>query len=118
MLVLKRAVNSENYQFIGVSRGGKSTKIHAVVDGLGNPICFQLTDGNIHDSIVAVDMLSHLNILDSTILADKAYGTKEILDYIQLQDGDYAIPPESNTRNPRCCIGCYIRSAIWRSVFP
>lgn len=73
------------------------------MDGLGNPVYFQLTGGNIHDSTVAVDVLSHLDISDSTILADKAYGTKEILDYIQLQDGDYVIPPKSNTRNPWCC---------------
>ena len=39
----------------------------------------------------------------NTILADKAYGTNEILDYIQQQDGDYAIPPKSNTRNPWRC---------------
>ena len=27
-------------------------------------------------------------------------GTREILDYIQQQDGGYAIPPKSNTRQP------------------
>ena len=59
--------------------------------------------GNIHDSSVAVDLLSGIDISESTILADKAYGTKEILDYIQRQDGDYAIPPKSNTRNPWKC---------------
>ena len=48
-------------------------------------------------------MLSGIGISESTILADKAYGTKEILDYIQRQDGDYAIPPKSNTRNPWKC---------------
>ena len=48
-------------------------------------------------------MLSGIDISESTILADKAYGTKEILDYIQRQDGDYAIPPKSNTRNPWKC---------------
>ena len=73
------------------------------MDGLGNPIYFQLTGGNIHDATVAVEVLSHLDISDSTILADKAYGTNEILDYIQQQDGDYAIPPKSNTRNPWRC---------------
>jgi transposase len=52
---------------------------------------------------VAVDVLSHLDISDSTILADKAYGTSEILDYIQQQDSDYAIPPKSNARNPWWC---------------
>ena len=62
-----------------------------------------MTGGNIHDSTVAVDVLSHIDISNSTVLADKAYGTKEILDYIQQQDGDYAIPPKSNTRNPWKC---------------
>ena len=50
-----------------------------------------------HDSKLAIDMLSNINISESTILADKAYGTKEILDYIQKEDGDYAIPPKSNS---------------------
>lgn len=73
------------------------------MDGLGNPLYFQLTSGNIHDSTVAVDILSHLDISGSTILADKAYGTNEILDYIQKQDADYVIPPKSNARNPWRC---------------
>ena len=73
------------------------------MDGLGNPIHIQLTSGNIHDSTVAIDLLSHLDISDSNILADKAYGTNEILNYIQRQDGDYAIPPKSNARNPWLC---------------
>lgn len=73
------------------------------MDGLGNPIHVQLTGGNIHDSKVAIDVLSHLDISDSTILADKVYGTNEILNYIQRHDGDYAIPPKSNTRNPWFC---------------
>ena len=73
------------------------------MDGLGNPVHLQLTGGNVHDSTVAVDVLSHLDLSNSTILADKAYGTNEILDYIQQQDGDYAIPPKSNTRSPWRC---------------
>lgn len=44
-------------------------------------------------------MLPHIKIADSTILANKAYGPNEILDYIQIQDdADYAISPKSNTR--------------------
>ena len=74
-----------------------------MVDGLGNPIYIQLTGGNIHDSTVAVDVLTHIDISNSTILADKAYGTAKILDYIQQQDGDYAIPPKSNAKNPWKC---------------
>lgn len=73
------------------------------MDGLGNPIYLQLSAGNIHDAKVATDVLSHVDIADSTILADKAYGTNEILDFIQRQDADYVIPPKVNTRNPWKC---------------
>ena len=62
-----------------------------------------MSSGNVHDATIAVDILSHLDVSNSTILADKAYGTSEILDYIQRQDGDYVIPPKSNSRNPWKC---------------
>ena len=48
---------------------------------------------------MAVDIPAHMDIFNSIIVADKAYGTKEILDYIQQQDSDDVIPPKSNTRN-------------------
>ena len=81
----------------------KNTKIHTIVDNIGNPIYFQLSSGNIHDSKVAVEILSNINISNSTILADKAYGTNEILDYIQQQGSNYVIPPKINSRNPWKC---------------
>jgi hypothetical protein len=40
-------------QAIGRSRGGLSTKIHALVDALGNPIGFLLTGGEAHDLVGA-----------------------------------------------------------------
>ncbi len=45
----KGALNAETHQDIGVSRGGKNTKIHAVVDALGNPVTLYLTPGNEND---------------------------------------------------------------------
>lgn len=86
-----------------MSRGGHTTKIHTIVDALGNPVYFQLSSGNIHDSTVAVDVLSHLNISNSNVLADKAYGTKDIREYIDSKEALYTIPPKSNTRNPWKC---------------
>ena len=53
---------------------------------------FMITPGNVNDSQVAVSLLSRLDISESNILADKAYGTNQILDYIQTQDGEYTIP--------------------------
>ena len=42
---------------IGVLRGGLSTKIHALVDALGNPIGFFLTGGEAHDLVGADHLL-------------------------------------------------------------
>ncbi|WP_286010121.1 transposase [Clostridium sp. Marseille-Q2269] len=55
--------------------------MHAVVDALGNPVYFQLSSGNLHDSTQAIDILSNIDIQSSNILADKAYGTNEICLY-------------------------------------
>jgi transposase len=41
----KKGVN----QAIGRSRDGLTTKIHMIVDALGNPLAFSLTGGQVHD---------------------------------------------------------------------
>jgi hypothetical protein len=38
-------------QAIGRSRGGLSTKIHTLVDALGNPVGFCLTGSEAHDLV-------------------------------------------------------------------
>ena len=42
---------------VGRTRGGLNTKLHAIVDGLGNPVEFVLSAGNDHDSVHAVELL-------------------------------------------------------------
>lgn len=56
---------------IGLSRGGLSTKIHALVDALGNPLGFLLTPGQAHDLEGADAFLPRLEA--DALLADKAY---------------------------------------------
>ncbi len=70
---------------------------------MGNPLEFLLTAGTVHDSKVAVELLSRRNLSESNILGDRAYGTNAILDYIQREDGEYTIPPKSNTVRPWYC---------------
>ena len=70
---------------IGVSKGGRNTKIHTLVDGLGNPLAFLLSPDNDHDSKYAIPLLSQVGIERSNILGDKAYGAKAIREYIDLQ---------------------------------
>ena len=96
-------MNNESNQHTGKSRGGNTTKIHAVVDGLGNPIYFQLSKGNINDNVHAIDVLSHVNLEGANVLGDKAYGASEIRNYITGKNARYTIPPKANTLEPWAC---------------
>ena len=98
--------NREKYeqnQCIGITRGGRNTKIHAVVDGIGYPIHLQLSSGNISDVSIAQEVLSHVNLDGTIVMGDKAYGAKELREYITDHNADYCIPPKSNTVDPWYC---------------
>ena len=90
-------------QYIGRSRGGLTTKIHAIVDGLGNPLSFCLSGGEVHDSKVAAPLLGTIPLKSVNVLADKAYGTQALRDFITSQEAHYTIPPKSNAVNPWPC---------------
>jgi transposase len=57
---------------MGRSRGGLTTKIHAVVDADGNPIAIKLSEGQAHDGRSAADMLDSVGP-GQILLADRAY---------------------------------------------
>jgi transposase len=57
---------------MGRSRGGMTTKIHALVDANGLPVRLKLTEGQAHDGKSAQDMLESLKS-GNTLLADRAY---------------------------------------------
>jgi transposase len=57
---------------MGRSRGGLTTKIHAVVDANGNPIALKLSEGQAHDGRSAADMLDSVGP-GQILLADRAY---------------------------------------------
>ena len=85
-------------KYIGRSAGGLTTKIHTIVDSNGIPVTYLISPGNTHDSYVATDLLSTINIKGSNILADKAYTSKEIRFFIEIKQATYTIPPKSNTK--------------------
>ena len=57
---------------MGRSRGGLTTKIHALVDGDGLPVALKLTEGQAHDGRSAADMLDGLRP-GQVLIADRAY---------------------------------------------
>ncbi len=49
-------------QDIGISRGGKTTKIHALVNEHFQLVSVELSGGNIHDSEMAIKLLSKVTL--------------------------------------------------------
>jgi transposase len=57
---------------MGRSRGGLTTKIHALVDANGLPVALELSEGQAHDGKSAKNMLARLEP-GQILLADRAY---------------------------------------------
>ena len=57
---------------MGRSRGGLTTKIHALVDANGLPVALKLTEGQAHDGRSAADMLGNIGA-GQILLADRGY---------------------------------------------
>ena len=87
-------------QAIVTSTGGRNTKIHAIGDGLGNPLALLLSPGNDHDSRHAVSLIGQAEIRGSNVIGDKAYGSQAIREYITSREGSYTIPPKSDNPEP------------------
>ena len=84
---------------LGRSKGGFTTKIHAVVDALGQALKFSLTPGQRHDITQASSLLQGFE--NANIIADKGYDSNVLVDQIQNQNCVPVIPPRSNRKTPR-----------------
>jgi transposase len=77
-----------------------STKIHALVDALGNPVAFFLTPGQAHDLEGADALLPQMEA--DTVLADKAFDADErVIEPLLAAGKTPVIPPKSTRKNPR-----------------
>ena len=79
---------------LGTSRGGTTTKIHALTDGLGRCIKFTLTPGQVHDNTQLEILLKGEKC--ENILADKAYDSNSIRNYIESMGSVPVIPGKKN----------------------
>ncbi|MCP4420080.1 MAG: IS5 family transposase [Chloroflexi bacterium] len=86
-------------QALGRSRGGFSTKIHIVVDALGNPLKYILTGGQRHDVTQAQALLKSYQF--DRAIADKAYDADELLAFIAEKAAEAVIPPRANRTEER-----------------
>ena len=68
---MERQKKRQKEEFVGKSRGGLSTKIHAAVDELGNPVRLLLTAGQASEYGQANALIEGFNM--DYVLADKGY---------------------------------------------
>ena len=61
----------------GRSRGGLTTKVHAVTDGLWNPLRFLLSNRNRNDICMAQTLPGPFVLRGKLILADKGYDSNQ-----------------------------------------
>jgi transposase len=86
---------------MGRSRGGLTSKIHALVDSNGLPVRLALSPGEAHDVRLAGKLLSRLKS-GSMLLADRGYDADWIRE-LAMKKGAWAnIPPKSNRSDPIC----------------
>lgn len=83
---------------MGRSRGGLTTKIHALVDANGLPITLKLTEGQAHDGRSAVDMLETIGD-DQILLADRAYDSNALRQSLAERGAWANIKPLANRKN-------------------
>ena len=89
----------EGAQSIGRSRGGLTTKIHALVEALGNLARWRLTAGQAADVTQAEPLLD--GVAAKAVAADKAYDSQALIDTITASGAQAVIPPRANRTQSR-----------------
>ena len=78
-----------------------TTKVHAVVDGLGNPLFFMLSSGTRNDIVYAQELLAPFDLRGKKILADMGYDQEAFCEYIRQRGGEVVIPSRISNRIQR-----------------
>ena len=76
-----------------------TTKIHAIVDALGNPVALSLTPGQAADITQAVALLDQVE--PEAFLADKGYDSDVLIETLKERGITPVIPPKANRREAR-----------------
>jgi transposase len=91
--------DSQTDEALGRSKGGFTTKIHALVDALGNPLEFILTPGQRHDITQAKNLTK--NFMGQIFLAYKGYDSNDFIAYLEAEGAEVVIPSKKNRKEQR-----------------
>lgn len=95
------ANSSAGNEALGRSKGGFSCKVNALCDALGMPIKFILTGGQEAECRQSIPLLE--NVKAATVLADRAYDTNELREWLKSKEFKAVIPPKSNRKEEIEC---------------
>jgi transposase len=96
-----RRQRGERPQALGISRGGRTTKIHALTDDFGRPRAFLLSPGQAADCRAGEPLLRDLPP-ECLVIADRAYDTDAVRQRIEAQGAAPNIPSKRNRRGKAC----------------
>ena len=91
----------EKNQAIGRSRGGRTTKIHAVTDEHCRPVAFLLTGGQVPDCVAAQELIEKLPEC-AVVNGDKGYDADKLRRNIEARGALANIAPKSNRKHKPC----------------
>jgi transposase len=98
----------ERPEALGRSRGGFSTKLHALVTEHGRLVRYVLTGGEVSDITQAKELVSK-DVAGSGIVGDRAYDSNEFVAHLRQHDFEVVIPARANRVVPRS-----INSKVYR----
>lgn len=94
-------------QAIGRSRGGRTTKIHGLVDMRGRPRVLRLSPGNINDISMAEALIETAGPFRH-LIADKGYGAAHLRRRLAARGAEAVIPSTASRKVPiPCDTGAY-----------
>ena len=94
----KETESIDNEQ-VGNSRGGRNTKVHALVDAKNRILKIIISQGNRHDICFANELVA--DVPDGiVVIGDKGYDSDEFRDDLERQNLGSCIPPRSRRSDP------------------
>lgn len=83
----------------GEKPGGYSTKIHASVDGLGNPLELRITGGEKNDITQGEELIESWRTEDTKVIGDRGYDASKLIE--KIGEARAVIPPRRHRRTQR-----------------
>jgi transposase len=92
------AFGGKQFNAIGRTKGGWTTRLHAVVDARGHPIRLKIAAGQMNDNLFAKILLRGKKA--KNVIADKAYDTNDIRAYLMKRKERAVIPSLGSRTQP------------------